>query len=134
MEEWERWFPTNDIPSVIYNDKLIDDDNGITIKFSNEYDTKNIIVAFDGNVLSYRNTDEGSLLKKIDFLDDRYGTKFYSEWSLFKAKGTDYINWFLEESSGIYKAEEVQHYIFVTPHDVIEVLSKDPPNVKIEQL
>src|SRR5699024_1069576 len=131
MEQWERWIPVNGIPSVIYNNKLIDDNKGITMNFRNEYDTKNITVEFDGNVLSYRNTDEGSLIKKIDFLDEKYGAKFYSEWSLFKAKDTDYINWFLEESSGIYEAGEIQHYIFVTPHDVIEVLSTYSPNVKV---
>src|SRR5699024_9727692 len=97
-------------------------------------DTKSIIVKLDGNVLSYRNTDEASLMKMLIFLDENYGSSSYYNWSIFKAASTAYINWFLEESYEIYKVDEIHHYIFLTPHDVIEVLSTDIPSIRVENI
>src|SRR5699024_12208946 len=124
-KQLKKWMPVKGIATKMYYNLLVDVEEGVILNFVDEYDTKRIIVKFDGNVLSYRNTDEGSLMKMLIFLDVNYGSSFYGNWSIFKAANTAYINWFLEESSGIYKPDEIHHYIFLTPHDVIEVLSTD---------
>jgi hypothetical protein len=132
LEQWERWIPISGLPSKIYNDTFIDSKEGVILEFSDETDKKKIVVKFEGGVLSYRNTDEGSLLKKLNYLDQQYGTDFYSEWTLFKAKNSEYISWFLEESSGIYESNQVEHYVFLTSNDVIEILSTYTPSVVIK--
>lgn len=131
MEHWERWIPINGLPSKLYNDAFIDSKEGIILEFSDEKDKKKIVVKFEDGVLSYRNTDEGSLLKKLNYLEQQYGTDFYSEWTLFKITNSEYINWFLDESSGIYEPNQVEHYVFFTPNDIIEILTTYTPSVII---
>lgn len=134
MEQWKRWEPVNGIPTRIYNDSLVDSKEGLIITFSNETNTKNLIATFDGIVLSYRNTDEGSLLKMLNYLHQQYGTEFYSQWPLFKVENSAYLNWFLTESSGIYESRKVEHYVFLTPNDIIEVLSTYDPEIVIKKI
>ncbi|WP_338464919.1 hypothetical protein [Shouchella rhizosphaerae] len=89
MEHLERWVPTNGIPSRLYNDTFIDNKEGIVLEFSDEKDKKKMVVKFEKGVLSYRNTDEGSLLRKLNYLEQQYGSDFYSEWTLFKVINSD---------------------------------------------
>ncbi|SDC80442.1 hypothetical protein SAMN04488112_1179 [Melghirimyces thermohalophilus] len=132
MERWEQWVPIDHIPQPIYLDSLVDGHEGIVMRFSSEDSEKKVLVQFDGVVCSYRNTDEGRLLKTWDFLSRHYGDQFYSTWPLFKVKHSEYLNWFLKESAGIYEDIEVTHYVFITPHDVVDVLSTFAPRVMIE--
>ncbi|MBB4823292.1 hypothetical protein HNO89_000512 [Sporosarcina luteola] len=129
MEHWNKWKPINGMPSKLYNDALIDNKEGITLEFSDEDHKKKIFVTFEHGVLSYRNTDEGSLLKRLDYLDQQYGTNFYSECTLFKVEDSDYMDWFLDESLGIYERSQLEHYVFLTLNDVIEILTTYPPCV-----
>lgn len=132
MELWERWEPVSGIPEELYNESLTDNEDGLIMEFSDKNFEKKVIVRFKDGVLSYRNTDEGSLLKTWSKLDQQYNGSFYSNWTLFKVKNSGYLKWFLEESMGIYEHEKVEHYVFVTPDDVIEVLSAYPPKVLLE--
>src|SRR5699024_9642243 len=133
-KRWKKWMPVKGLPPKMYNNLLVDGEEGVILNFSDENDTKRIIVKFDGNVLSYRNTDEGSLMKMIIFLNENYGSSFYYNWSIFNATNTTYINYILEEITEINKADEIHHYIFLTPHDVIEVLSIDIPSIRVENI
>src|SRR5699024_6842317 len=133
-ERWKKWMPVKGLPPKMYNNLLVDGEEGVILNFSDENDTKRIIVKFDGNVLSYRNTDEGSLMKMLIFLDENYGSSLYYNWSIFKATNTAYINWFLEESFGIYKAAEIHHYIFLTPLDVMKVLYSYIRSIRVDTI
>ena len=86
---------------------------------------------FDGGVLSYRNTDEGSLFKTLSFLEETYGTDFYSDWSFFIVNHSEYIDWSNEESISIDE-KGMKDYVFLTPDDVIEILSTYPPSIEIK--
>ncbi len=132
MEQWERWLPLNGLPPQLYNESFIDNKEGVILEFSDESEKRTITVTFDKGVLSYRNTDEGSLIKKLSQLDDQYGVEFYSEWTLFKVRNSSYIDWFLDESSGVYKQDQIVHYVFLTPDDVIEILSSYEPSVMMK--
>ncbi|OYD06128.1 hypothetical protein [Paludifilum halophilum] len=132
MEQWERWVPLNNLPSKLYNDLFVDNSDGITLEFSDESNQKIVWVNFREGVLSYRNTDEGSLLKMLKYLNQQYGITFYSEWPLFKVKNSGYLTWFQEQSCGVYESSEIVHYVFLTPHDVIEILSDYSPSVRIK--
>jgi hypothetical protein len=131
LEHWERWKPLKDLPSTLYNDALIDNREGFILEFSNDMNDKKYVVKFEDGVVSYRNSDEGSLLKTLHYLDQQYGTDFYSEWTLFVVRNSAYKQWFLEESSGVFEPDQLQHYVFFTPHDVIEVLTTYPPSIEI---
>lgn len=133
-ENWKSWNPIQDLPKEIYNDSLIDDTEGLVIIFSDKDNKNRIIVKFENLVLSYRNTDEGSLLKMLNYLNREYGDSFYIGLPFFIVDNSEYIKWFLDQSSGIYQKQDVKHFVFVTPHDVIEVLSKYEPEILIETI
>ncbi|MGM7685204.1 hypothetical protein ACSVDA_24165 [Cytobacillus sp. Hm23] len=126
--EWERWMPMFDVSPNIYNESLSDSEEGFSLRFSDEYGRNSFFVKFEVGVLSYANTDRGTLIHMLDYLYQKYEESFYCEWSLFKVKKSTYLSRFLEESSGIYEASSVTHYVFLTLNDVIEVLSTYPPS------
>ena len=86
MELWERWEPVSGIPQKLYNDSLTDNEDGLIMEFSDSNLEKKEIVQFEEGVLSYRNTDEGSLLKTWSELDQQHRGSFYGDWTLFKVK------------------------------------------------
>ena len=131
MESWERWEPILGIPARLCNDSFLDHHEGVLLEFSDENHERKVRVWFENGVLSYRNTDEGSLLKTWYQLDEQYRDPFYSRWTMFKVKNSAYLTWFIEQSIGIYDPREVEHYVFITPNDVIEVLSEFPPKVQV---
>lgn len=134
MQIWKKWEPIKNLPSEFYKISLIDDIDGLNLHFEARSKKTRFKVFFDKGVLSYRNTDEGSLLQTIGFFTKKYGKEFLGKTSLFEIEGSSYIEWFLEESSGIYSKNEIKHYVFFTPNDIIEVLSLYPPKVTIEKL
>jgi hypothetical protein len=132
MEEWESWIPQQGLSGNLYNEKILDCKEGLILEFRDEDFERKIIFTFDGIILSYRVTDEGCLLKRLYSLLDRYGDSFFSKGSLFKVKNSDYLKWFLEESRGIYTQSDVEHYVFYTPDEAIEVLSTYEPTINIQ--
>ncbi|WP_214484769.1 hypothetical protein [Bacillus sp. SM2101] len=126
--EWERWMPMFDVSPNIYNESLSDSEEGFSLRFSDENGRNSFLVKFEVGVLSYTNTDKGTLILMLDYLHQKYEEPFYCEWSLFKVKKSNYLSKFLEESSGIYESSSVTHYVFLTSNDVIEVLSTYPPS------
>lgn len=130
-EQWIKWEPLEGLPQKMYLERMIDDKNGISLKFKSESDDISIQVIFEDSVLSLRNTDEGRRLKTLDFLVNTHGKDFSSKWSLFKVTDSSYVKWFNEESFGIYADYNVEHYVFLTPNDVFEVLSTYAPKISV---
>lgn len=134
MQKWKKWEPVQGIPGTLYAESLYDSKDGFVIRFRDETKSKKIIVTFEGVIFSYRWADEGSLLKTLSFLTQNYGVDFYAHWTCFKVENSDYIKWFLDESSGRYDKNEVKHFVFQTPDDVIEVLSSYDPKIEIQNI
>ncbi len=135
MTKWKKWMPMDGIPSTMYMESLVDDREGVVLSLKDDRsDKKKLTVNFEGGVLSYKNTDEGSLLGMLHYLDQHYGADFYSNWTLFEVENSEYIDWFLRESSGIYSKEKIKHYVFLTSDDVIEILSTYPPKVTLQDI
>ncbi len=132
MEKWKAWEPVKGIPTEFYKNSLIDDNNGLFLAFEGRKNNIKFFVKFEEGALSYRNTDEGSLLQMIGFFSKHYGSEFFGKTSMFEVADSQYIEWFLKESSGIYSKSEIKHYVFFTPNDVIEVISNYPPKVEFE--
>ncbi len=120
-EKWNIWKPTKDIPNTLYLEELRDTYDGLTLVFKGEdKDSRYIAIMFE-SALSYRNHDEGDLLKTFD---NRGSNEI---WPFFIIENSNYLKWFNEESHNIYEGRGVIHYFFVTPNDVIDVLSAYPP-------
>ncbi|TDX51133.1 hypothetical protein [Orenia marismortui] len=130
--EWIKWKPNTNIPKKVNLESLIDNKEGLMLTFTDKHNRDNLIyVFFKGSVLSYRNTDEGNLLQTFYCLSQMYDDEFYTQWSFFKIKNSSYIRWFNKESYKKYKGCNIEHYIFITPNDIIEVLSTYCPEVTV---
>ena len=130
MNEWEKWIPLESIPARLYKDSLIDDGDSPRIIVSDETEGQKYSFLFDGLLLSYRNSDEGSRIRMLEHLDKHYAHLEYGNWTLFKIKNSSYLEWFTRESLKRYEGiVEVGYYVFLTSNDVIEVLSVDAPTI-----
>lgn len=130
MNEWEKWIPLESMPARLYKESLLDDGDSLRIILRGETEGQKYSFLFDGLVLSYRNSDEGSQMRMLEHLHQHYSHLEYGNWTLFKMKNSSYLEWFAQESLERYEVMgEVEHYVFLTSNDVIEVLSADPPTI-----
>lgn len=128
MNEWEKWIPLESMPARLYKESLLDDGDSLRIILRGETEGQKYSFLFDGLVLSYRNSDEGSQMRMLEHLHQHYSHLEYGNWTLFKMKNSSYLEWFAQESLERYEGiVEVEHYVFLTSNDVIEVLSADSP-------
>lgn len=129
VEKWERWTVNPEIPAKLELQALIDDKDGLRLVLTDVHENTYTFL-FDGLVLSYRNSDEGTLNRTLEHLYKHYDPDFYGDWTLFQVTDSNYLKWLAEESTNIYETVyNIQHYAFLTSHDVIEVLSTDPPTL-----
>lgn len=127
MEKWERWTVNPELPAKLELQALIDDQDGLRLVFTSVHDDTYTFL-FDGLVFSYRNTDEGTLLKSLNRLFNHYEADFIGDWTLFQVTDSSYLKWLAEESDTSYETVyTIQHYVFLTSNDVVEVLSTEPP-------
>jgi hypothetical protein len=120
-----RWEPKiSNFPKTVHIMGIYDDYEGFRIIVREEGKTNLFRFKFD-NYVAYRNADEGARIKSISLFpnDSR-------EWCLFKTQNNEFVDWIVNESSGIYLKESITNYIFATPNDIIEVLSLDEPEIE----
>ena len=127
VEKWERWTVNAEIPAKLYLQALIDDKDGLRLVFTDAHENTYTFL-FDGLVFSYRNTDEGTLFRTLKHLYQHVDPDYFDDWTLFQVTDSSYLKWFAEESENIYETVyDIQHFVFLTSHDVVEVLSTEPP-------
>ncbi|GMO00047.1 hypothetical protein PthstB1num2_20860 [Parageobacillus thermoglucosidasius] len=68
------------------------------------------------------------MLQTISFWSSEYGNDFFS-WPLYKSSNSSFIHWLNEESCGKFEEGHIEHYVFITPNEIIEVLSATPPQL-----
>ncbi len=134
MEKWKKWVPTKNIPGTLYYEEIVSNKKGLTLLFSDESNTKTIKITFNGLVYSYRFTEEGCLLKTLDYLVDTHKKKDFHGWCMFEVQNSNYLTWFKEESYDAYDTETFAHYAIYTEDGLIEVLSPYPPEIEVKDL
>lgn len=128
-EHWQKWEPFNGFPNEIWLESLLQDRNGLKIQFECN-DGKKIDIIFGYTALSCRVTDEGDMLQSINYWSEEYGNDFFT-WPLYKSNNSSFIKWFNEESCEKFVDKTLEHYVFITEDDVIEVISATPPQITI---
>jgi hypothetical protein len=130
-EMWERWEPTTEISNKYYVDSIIDNIQGLRIILSDaEIEDSKIEIVFDNSVHAYRSTDESYRQKILNYIDEKYGTEFYSEWSLFKVVNSEYLEWIYNQSFGIAELEELYHFSIIAVDSIIDILAAYEPIIK----
>lgn len=118
------WRPVEGVPARLYCEAIHDDYEGFRILLRGEDANSSVLrITFDP-ALAYRNIDEGNLLRTLVKVDN------IRESSLFTVENSTWIEWFREESDGIYEGREIVHYAIYTPNDCIDVLAEFDPLVE----
>lgn len=81
-------------------------------------------VMFDW-IHSFRLTDEGDLLKMQEEQNGEMLTGVYI------VEKSIYLEWFTNQSAGIYDSEFITHYLIVTSDEVVDVLSSVSPLISV---
>lgn len=129
-EIWERWEPTTEISQKYYVDTIIDNIKGLRIILSDsENEDSKIEISFDNSVHAYRSTDEGYRQEMLNYIDEKYGTKFYSEWTLFKVTNSEYLEWISNQSFAIAESENLIHFAIVAVDSIIDIIAAYEPKI-----
>jgi hypothetical protein len=132
-EQWVKWEPVKGLPHQLSLEKLIDGYDGISLEFKDRDGTVTVHVLFEDFVLSYRCTERGRRFKTIDFLNETYGTDFYTTWPFFKVNHSSYMEWFHHDSYQRHGDSDIQHYVFLAENDIVDILSIYEPKVTVVQ-
>jgi hypothetical protein len=132
MEDiWERWEPVSEVSQKYYVDTIIDNIEGLKIVLSDSINEESkIVIFFNNSVHAYRSTDESYRQKMLNDIDKKYGTKFYSEWTLFKVTNSEYLKWISNQSFGIAKSENLTHFIIVAIDSIIDIIAAYEPKIE----
>lgn len=120
----EQWNPVGDLKGPFYLMSLVDNKDGLSLRLNGEGVDETIIIIFQ-NPFSYKNADEGKLLKSLRDGKIRGG--------FFKFRQSEYIDWLHEETFNQWKKNELVHYAIYTPNDCIDILSLNEPVVKVDK-
>lgn len=69
--------------------------------------------------LAFRSANESYRLRLIESLSDL-------PWPTFKVEHSRWVDWFHDETKGIFRDWTIQHFVFVG-EDIVEVLSSSEP-------
>ena len=120
-----KWQPQIDnFPKSISIIGLHDDLHGFRIIIKDDESDRHFKFTFN-NYIAYRNSDEGARLKSYHLFPSNS-----REWCLFNTFNSDFIDWIVTESTGIYSHKDITHYFFTTSDDIIEVLALDEPLIE----
>ncbi|WBM76214.1 hypothetical protein [Saprospira grandis] len=120
----EAWEPLPNLPEELYVQRVIDNSSDLEIILTTGDDKKGepfLRVKFDF-FLGYRSFNESYRIGSFPALT--------TSFSLITISGSDFVDWIMEESLGVYfKKEEVVHYMMGL-EDMFEVLATEPPEVE----
>ena len=122
-ERFVRWEPTAGLPRVLDPNSIVQDfgkRGGLHITLV-EPRTDGRAFRFDFiRALAFRSTNESFRLKMLEALQD------VLPWPTFKVEDSEWVEWFHDQTLGVYRDWRVQHFLFVG-EDVIEILSTEAP-------
>ena len=103
-EIWTPWKPENIILEGKYSIEAVHYKEATThiIMCSVHDKNKKIKVSFGNANFSYRKTNGVFMEDKLTYLKEKYGEKFYTEWSFFTVEHSSYEKWATEETYGMF--------------------------------
>jgi hypothetical protein len=129
-ETWERWKPEVELSQKYYIDTVIDNIKGLNILLSDsENEDLKVEIIFSNSVHAYRSTDESCRQKMLNYIDEKYGKIFYSQWTLFKVINSEYSEWICKQSFGIVESENLIHFSIVAVDSIIDIIAAYEPQI-----
>lgn len=130
--EWIKWEPIKGLAKQYHLEEVTSNINGFKIKLSDaKNDSSRLIITFNDSVWAYRNVEEGFRLVMMDDLFAKYGTNFYTEWTLFEVNDSDYLKWLAMQSHNMSYSYQLRHFCIIAMDDILEIASNYEPEIKI---
>ncbi len=108
-------------------DEIVQNDSGLSIKFNGV--DHSIIVNYEYKWIWFSSSDESDRWRT---LSDYFSKEPHKDTELFYVvEESELKRWIINEKNGIWNDDELEHHVFVTINDVIEVVSLSRPCVEI---
>ncbi|WP_283610438.1 hypothetical protein [Faecalispora anaeroviscerum] len=131
LEHWEKWESREKINNKYYVDSICDSKEGFIITLSDsENESEKVQVVFPESVHAYRSTNESYRQKIITDLDCKYGSEFYSKWTIFKVDQSEYLKWLSDQSYEISDSESLHHFSIIAVDSVVDIIAAYEPEIK----
>jgi hypothetical protein len=66
----------------------------------------------------------------LNYIDEKYGTEFYSQWTLFKVTNSEYLEWISNQSFDIAESENLTHFAIVVVDSIIDIIAAYEPKIE----
>lgn len=129
-EQWSKWEPISGLEGKYSLEQLSEGIHGFEIILINAQDTtKKIKLLWKNWVQSYAKTRRAQVIDTKAFLDQKYGSDFYNNWSFFIVEDSTYLKKLSEESWKLSDAYEVMHFALITQDSIINIIPTYEPEV-----
>lgn len=129
LEIWEKW-NNNELVADDYELKnLVQDSEGLKLAFLGR--KTEITIVYNEQILSFRSCDESDRWRTVDNVLADHDKNFFRNWLVYRVNESSYARWFANETFNITTVDEILHLSFVTPNDIIDVLSLREPSITI---
>lgn len=108
---------------------LVQDQEGLTLIFLGR--KTEVTIVYHEELLSFRSCDESDRWRTVDNVLADHGKHFFRNWLTYRVCESSYASWFAHETFDSTSVDEILHLAFVTPNDIIDVLSLREPSITI---
>jgi len=127
-EQWEQWRPREGLAKRYNIRSITENSEGLVLLLSEEeIDNRGLSISFGYTAGSYRSIDETLCHMLILNLKEAYGAAFYTQWTFFIVKNSNYNKWLNEYSAEIGDYIGYTHFSLLTSELVVDVLATQPP-------
>ena len=133
QESWAHWMPLENLSKKYYIESITNNREGFTVLLADAIgESEKIKIVFENGVNAFRNTDETFKLSTISWLDEKYGGKFYAEWTFFRVENSEYLKFLCEQSGGISDFYDVKQYSIITDEEILDIAATYEPVVTLD--
>lgn len=131
-EKWSVW-EKDFIPKGSYElTKLLQDWNGVRITFQDTKIQVNII--YKDEILAIRSIDAEDRWKTVDEVLGKHGGDFFRQNLMFLVDNSEFKQWYIKENYDTRVENEIEHHVFATANDFIDVLALHSPVIQITKI
>ncbi len=133
-EQWRIWEPSQNLSQQYYIESVCDYIIDFRIVLIEENKKSKLLMTFKDTVGSYRSIDESYIVNVIENLTKQYGTKFYSRWTFFEIKNSDYLKDLSMKSSTISDYRNFRHFVILTSDIMLDIIALREPEIIIQTI
>lgn len=124
-QKYRKWSPIDGVPDRLFVEAIHDDYEGFRVLVRGEDRVSATLRLSFGPVVAYRNINESYRLRTWASLPGSRGLP-----GLVILVNSKWIDWLVQESSGVLDSAALVHYAIYTPEDCIDIVTEFAPIVE----